>query len=132
MPITENTYKRLKMDWLTIREYDNWRLVLRDYQNVLGRVSLFSKNVHGTIADVPDDQLIEMRDIARDVEQKLKYAFNYDKMNYQVLGLVDPEFALHILPRYSGPRTFAGREFLDAGWCTPDYLQNKAVFLLKN
>jgi len=125
MKITEKTYQRLRMGEFIIKEYDNWILVMRAEQLVLGRISLINKNGFGNLGDLPDNEILEMRKIANEIETKLKSAFDYDKMNYQVLGLVDPEFALHILPRYSGPREWNGREFFDQGWPTPDYLKNK-------
>ena len=66
-----------------------------------------------------------MGKIISEVESKLKTAFNYDKINYQMLRMYDPEIHFHIIPRYSEPRTFNGKEFLDQNWPGPFSLKNE-------
>ena len=61
----------------------------------------------------------ELRTVTGDLERALKRAFEYDKINYLMLMMVDPDVHFHVIPRYSGPRTFGGREFVDFGWPGP-------------
>ena len=41
-----------------------------------------------------------------------------------MLMMVDPHVHFHVIPRYEGPRTFAGLEFVDAGWPGPPDLKS--------
>ena len=46
----------------------------------------------------------------------------YDKINYLMLMMVDPDVHFHVLPRYSGTRTLLGVTYPDAGWPGPPAL----------
>ena len=50
------------------------------------------------------------------MESALAKAFQYDKINYLMLMMVDPDVHFHVLPRYAQPMQFADMEFIDAGW----------------
>ncbi len=52
----------------------------------------------------------------RDIEAALSKAFAYDKINYLMLMMVDPEVHYHVIPRYAEPRDFGGKTFADTGW----------------
>ena len=43
-------------------------------------------------------------------------AFSYDKLNYLMLMMVDPDVHFHIIPRYATSRYFEGIEFRDPAW----------------
>jgi diadenosine tetraphosphate (Ap4A) HIT family hydrolase len=51
----------------------------------------------------------------------LKRAFAFDKINYLMLMMVDPQVHFHVIPRYATPRSACGVEFIDPTWPTaPD------------
>ena len=50
------------------------------------------------------------------LESALAKAFNYDKLNYLMLMMVDPDVHLHVIPRYAEPGDFNGVKFVDSGW----------------
>jgi diadenosine tetraphosphate (Ap4A) HIT family hydrolase len=52
----------------------------------------------------------------------LKRVVNYQKINYLMLMMVDPDVHFHVLPRYEGVRTHEGVDFADAGWPGPPAL----------
>ncbi|MDA2922556.1 hypothetical protein MYX07_04810 [Patescibacteria group bacterium AH-259-L07] len=54
----------------------------------------------------------------------MKQSFSYDKINYQILMMKDKHTHFHIVPRYSGPRNFAGTIWTDDGW--PHIFTSKA------
>ena len=64
--------------------------------------------------------------------------FQYDKINYLMLMMIDPNVHFHILPRYSENRDFEGFYFKDYGWPgLPDFSKNNEIddvlfFELKN
>jgi len=45
--------------------------------------------------------------------------FDYRKINYLALMMVDPHVHFHVIPRYSEPRTFDGATWTDATWPKP-------------
>ena len=46
----------------------------------------------------------------------------YEKINYLMLMMVDPDVHFHVIPRYAGARDHAGASFPDAGWPGPPAL----------
>ena len=55
----------------------------------------------------------------RSIERALRAAFDYQKLNYLALMMVDPHVHFHVIPRYSEAREFEGSTFLDAAWPKP-------------
>jgi len=58
----------------------------------------------------------------KDIEAALKAAFDYDKINYLMLMMVDPNVHYHVIPRYAAARSFNGAENADSGWPGPPAL----------
>ena len=56
------------------------------------------------------------------IERLLKAKTAYEKINYLMLMMVDPDVHFHVIPRYSGEREFGGLAFPDAGWPGPPNL----------
>jgi len=48
----------------------------------------------------------------------------YERINYLMLMMVDPNVHFHVIPRYSEPRHWEGLEFPDAGWPGPPQLSS--------
>ncbi|MEK9194587.1 MAG: HIT family protein, partial [Patescibacteria group bacterium] len=93
-----------------------WYLMLRLKQVTLGSLVLFCKdNVHA-FSKISDSSFEEFPKVIKEIETNLKKAFNYDKINYQMLMMVDPEVHFHIFPRYSEDKNFEGFVFKDFGW----------------
>ena len=66
--------------------------------------------------------------VTRAIEAALSAAFGYDKLNYLLLMMVDPDVHFHVLPRYGSEREFAGVVFPDPGFPGPPRLdQSTAV-----
>ena len=45
--------------------------------------------------------------------------FDFQKINYLALMMVDPHVHFHVIPRYSSSREFGGATCLDAAWPKP-------------
>jgi diadenosine tetraphosphate (Ap4A) HIT family hydrolase len=58
----------------------------------------------------------ELHKITVQIESTLSRAFDYDKLNYLMLMMVDPDVHFHVIPRYAGPKQFQGVAFVDPGW----------------
>ena len=50
---------------------------------------------------LPGEAYKEMGAVVADIERALKAAFAYEKINYLMLMMVDPNVHFHVIPRYS-------------------------------
>src|SRR5210317_2403740 len=105
-----------------IREYEYWVVLLRPQQATLGALVLICKESADALSSISVEAFSELKQITTVVESSLKDLFKYDKINYLMLMMVDPDVHFHILPRYEGIRTFEGLDFADAGWPGPPAL----------
>lgn len=102
-----------------VREFGTWVVLLRPRQVTLGSLVLVSKERAAAFPSLSREAFAELREATRQLERALLRAFSYDKINYLMLMMVDPDVHFHVLPRYSRSRSFAGREFHDPGWPGP-------------
>jgi len=68
---------------------------------------------------VSEQAFTELREIIGRIERSLKRAFAFDKINYLMLMMVDPDVHFHVIPRYAQERRFAGAVFNDHSWPGP-------------
>lgn len=99
-----------------IREYQHWLVLLREPQATLGSLVLCAKSGATEFSALPDEAHIEMGTVVREIEHALKAAFAYDRINYLMLMMVDPNVHFHVLPRYSETRSTCGLTIPDPGW----------------
>ncbi|MFV1939784.1 HIT family protein [Pseudomonas luteola] len=111
-----------------IRDYRYWSVLLRPQQVTLGSLVLIAKEQVTAFAELSPAAFAELKTVTVDIESTLKSIFNYDKLNYLMLMMVDPDVHFHVIPRYSSPRTWAGREFSDSAWPGPLQLNSSTEF----
>lgn len=99
-----------------IKEYAHWKLLVRNRNSTLGNCVAITKRHLERFSDITPEEMREFAQVVKDVETASKAAFHYDKINYQMLMMVDTHTHFHIIPRYASPRNFAGKEWTDAGW----------------
>jgi diadenosine tetraphosphate (Ap4A) HIT family hydrolase len=102
-----------------VAEYAHWVVLLRPQQVTLGALVLACKGPATALAALPVEAFAELRQVVADVEATLKGRFAYDKINYLMLMMVDPNVHFHVVPRYSAERDFAGVRFADRAWPKP-------------
>jgi diadenosine tetraphosphate (Ap4A) HIT family hydrolase len=102
-----------------VAEYAHWMVLLRPRQVTLGSLVLACRAPATSFGEIGPAAAAELGQAVKDVEATLKSLFAYDKINYLMLMMVDPHVHFHVLPRYAGPRQFAGQEFKDANWPKP-------------
>lgn len=105
-----------------VRAYDHWCVQLRPQQATLGALVMICTEDARAFADVGAGAFAEMPRVVRDIEAALAQLFAYDRINYLMLMMVDPEVHFHVLPRYAEARTFEGAAFTDPGWPGPPEL----------
>ncbi|MGB0505034.1 MAG: HIT family protein [Pikeienuella sp.] len=105
-----------------VAELDHWCIMLRPAQPTLGSLVLACKEPVEAFGDVSPEGHAELGKAVKHIETMLSAAFNYDKINYLMLMMVDPFVHFHVIPRYEAPRSFEGLEIADAGWPGPPAL----------
>jgi diadenosine tetraphosphate (Ap4A) HIT family hydrolase len=99
-----------------IRSYQYWSVMLRPAQATLGALVLAAHEPAEAFSQLSPASFTELHTITGHIESALTKAFQYDKINYLMLMMVDPDVHFHVIPRYAQPKPFAGMEFIDAGW----------------
>jgi len=99
-----------------VREYEHWLVLLRPNQITLGSLVLLEKGGANKFSSLSNAAFQEYGQVIKDVECVLQTLFGYDKINYLMLMMVDPEVHFHVIPRYAARQEFNSVEFLDTGW----------------
>ena len=85
----------------------------------------------------------EFGTVVCDIEKVSKNFRPWDKINYLMLMMVDPNVHFHVLPRYADQQEFDGVSYDDSGWpgqpdlaggpkLAPDQIQRLAAVLKAN
>ena len=106
-----------------LREFEHWVVLLRPAQVTLGSLVLAAKSEATAWSDLPDEAFAEQAAAVRAIEAALASFCSYERINYLMLMMVDPNVHFHVIPRYSEPRSWAGIGFPDAGWPGPPQLK---------
>ena len=99
-----------------IRSYRLWSVLLRPAQATLGALVLAAHEPASAFSQLSAASFSELQQVTHDIETALTEAFHFDKINYLMLMMVDPDVHFHVLPRYAQTRPFAGLAFADTGW----------------
>ena len=99
-----------------VKEYTNWVVMLRPVQLTLGSLILACKEDVQSFSALSNSSQGELSRVVVDTEKTLKICFDYSKINYLMLMMVDPHVHFHVFPRYEGQRVFAETIFEDRDW----------------
>jgi len=102
-----------------IKEYNHWVVLLRPVQATLGALILACKDEATRFSDITPEAFTEMGKAVTDIEHGLAARFDYQKLNYLMLMMVDPDVHYHVLPRFEAEQTYSGTTFTDPGWPGP-------------
>lgn len=105
-----------------IAQTQRWTVLLRPKQPTLGALVVVCREPVNAFADVSAEGFAELREVVQRLEAALREFVAYERINYLMLMMVDPDVHLHVVPRYSGTRSFAGLDFADAAWPGPPAL----------
>ena len=89
---------------------------MRKNQVTLGSLVLAANRNFISAADLSKEELMEFPNVVGRLERALTKAFNFDKVNYLCLMMVDRHYHFHVIPRYERPRQWMGEEWLDTAW----------------
>lgn len=110
------TLKKFGYPESLVKEYEHWYVLCRFKQVTLGSLILICKEQTDAFSKISQESFLEFPAVVRDVEQNLKKLFQYEKINYLMLMMVDPEVHFHVIPRYSTDKEFEGVIFKDPEW----------------
>jgi len=99
-----------------IREYRHWVVQLRPQQATLGALVLVCKDRAAAFSDISAAAFAELPQAIGDIEAGLTAFRPYQKINYLMLMMVDPDVHFHVIPRYAEAQTFEGTTYPDKGW----------------
>jgi diadenosine tetraphosphate (Ap4A) HIT family hydrolase len=105
-----------------LHELQHWLVLLRPAQVTLGSLILAAKSEATAYAELPAEAFTEQGEAVRLIERALGGFTGYERINYLMLMMVDPNVHFHVIPRYSGARLWSGFEFPDSGWPGPPQL----------
>ena len=105
-----------------VREFEHWLVLLRPAQVTLGSLVLAAKSDATAYHQLPREAFTEQADAVSAIERALAEFTAYERINYLMLMMVDPNVHFHVIPRYSSARGWNGIEFPDAGWPGPPQL----------
>jgi diadenosine tetraphosphate (Ap4A) HIT family hydrolase len=109
-----------------VAEYERWVVLLRPKQVTLGSLVLACREGATAFADVSPAAFADLGPVVGDVEANLRREIAFDKINYLMLMMVDPNVHFHVIPRYDGARTINGIELVDGAWPGPPDLKAAA------
>ncbi len=105
-----------------VREYDYWTVLLRPKQATLAALILAAREPASAFGELSSRAGAELADVSAAIETALQAAFGYDKINYLMLMMNDPDVHFHVLPRYASERCFEDVGYTDPGWPGPPEL----------
>ena len=105
-----------------VAENDHWLLLLRPKQVTLGSLVLVCREPVQAFGEVSPAAFTALQPLIAALERQLKARVDYQRINYLMLMMVDPDVHFHVIPRYEGAREWGGLRFGDAGWPGPPQL----------
>ncbi len=116
------TFEKFGWPKTKIAELKHWGVMLRPAQPTLGSLVLVCKQDVDAFGAVDTDGMQELGEAIHHIEAMLKQAVDYEKINYLMLMMVDPDVHFHVIPRHDGVRTLCGFDRVDSGWPGPPNL----------
>jgi diadenosine tetraphosphate (Ap4A) HIT family hydrolase len=102
-----------------VKRTGHWLVLVRPAQPTLGSLVLVCTDPAESLGAISAEAGRELPQVVAEIERVLGDAFGFEKINYLMLMMVDPDVHFHVLPRSSAERVYAGRSFLDTSWPGP-------------
>ena len=102
-----------------VKRGEHWLVLVRPAQPTLGSLVLVCTDPAKQFGEISAEAGRELPQVVCEIERVLAQAFGFEKINYLMLMMVDPDVHFHVLPRYSADKSFAGQSFVDATWPGP-------------
>lgn len=97
-----------------IKEYQHWKLLVKNRNVSLGKCVAITKQHHESLSEISPAEMVELVQVAKEIERALKKSFSYDKICWLMLMMKERHHThFNIIPRYKTPREFAGIKWID-------------------
>lgn len=120
--MTNATARKFGYPRTKLAETEHWLVLVRPQQPTFGSLVLVCKDEATAFSDISAEAFADLKKAVEGVETLLKAETAYERINYLMLMMVDPDVHFHVIPRYEGAREHAGKSFPDAGWPGPPAL----------
>ena len=114
--MTNSTARKFGYPKTLVAETEYWWVLVRPQQPTYGALVLICKEEAKAFSELSSAAFTDMKQAVDRIEALLRHTVAYDRINYLMLMMVDPDVHFHVLPRYAGERVHEGRAFPDAGW----------------
>jgi len=121
--MANETMRKFGFPGSLVRDFEHWVVLLRPSQVTLGSLVLAAKSDAMAFGALPAGAHAELSRITAEIEATLKAEIGYDRINYLMLMMVDPNVHFHVFPRYEGSRTLEEVKIDDRGWPGPPDLR---------
>ena len=102
-----------------VKSFEHWHVLVRPAQPTLGSLVLVCSDPVGQFGQISPEASTELQQATAEIERVLGESFQFDRINYLMLMMVDPDVHFHVLPRYAKERDYEGVTFTDATWPGP-------------
>lgn len=110
-----------------VAETARWAVLVRPQQVTLGALVLVCREPVLAFGDASPESFAELKHVVQATETMARGFVAYQRINYLMLMMVDPDVHFHVIPRYEGERRFADTLFPDVGWPGPPALDRSVV-----
>src|SRR5207253_7578590 len=104
---------------LTVERYRFWTWSVRPVQCTLGASVLSLNRPCPAWGEVTAEENAGLAEVVAALERRLHARFGYEKINYLMLMMVDPQVHFHVIPRYSARMEMFGEDWHDTAWPKP-------------
>ena len=118
---------KFNLDGLTVKRFAFWTWSVRPSQPTLGAGVLSLNRPSAAWGETTPDENAELAQVVAEIERRLKACFGYDRINYLMLMMVDPQVHFHVIPRYAERKERYGLEWTDRAWPKPPDLSSGLV-----
>src|SRR5436190_15604642 len=80
-----------------VREYTHWVVLLRPAQVTAGSLVLGAKSDATAYGELSREAFVEQGQIIAEIETTLRAAVDYERINYLMLMMVDPNVHFHVI-----------------------------------
>lgn len=110
-----------------LAQTDHWTVLLRPKQPTLGSLVLVCREPVQAFGAVSAAAFADLARLVPRIEATLRAVVGYERINYLMLMMVDPDVHFHIIPRYAQPREHQGVMYPDTAWPGPPALEPAIV-----
>ena len=122
--MTNQTMRKFGYPDTLVGQFGQWVVLLRPAQPTLGSLVLAARSEATAYSQLSAEAFADQAEAVRAIEAALAKFCGYERINYLMLMMVDPNVHFHVIPRYRSTRTWAGIEFRDSGWPGPPQVKD--------